>query len=62
MEKAFKFQNKVYVPSYIEDRLNCAKCDLSNKKPRYCKVLRNGESCPLKSRVHRVMKELKEGV
>lgn len=62
MEKAFKFQNKVYVPSYTEEIFNCVKCDLSNKKPRYCKVLRNGESCPLKSRVHRVMKKLKGGV
>lgn len=62
MEKAFKFENKAYVPSQIEDMFNCAKCDLSNKKPRYCKVIMNGQSCPVKCRVHQVMKELKEGV
>lgn len=62
MEKAFKFENKAYVPSQIEEIFNCAKCDLSNKKPRYCRVLRNGKFCPVKSRVHKVMKELKGGL
>ena len=48
MEKAFKFENKAYVPSQIEEMFNCAKCDLSNKKPRYCRVLRNGKFCTIK--------------
>lgn len=62
MEKVFKFKNKAYVPSPIEEVFNCTKCDLSNNKPRYCKVLRTGGACPLKSRVRQVMKELKGGV
>ena len=62
MEKAFKFENKAYIPSQIEETFNCAKCDLSNRKPRYCKVLRHNQSCPIKGRVHQAMKELKGGV
>ena len=62
MEKAFKFENKAYVPSQIKEIFNCTKCGLSNKKPRYCKVLRNNQPCPVKSRVHKVMKELKGGL
>ena len=64
MKKAIEFENKAYIPSYIKEYFNCAKCDLANKKPRYCKLLQSKSlnSCPLGRTRHSIFKELKGGV